>query len=147
MPSGVGRVVGGHVHSLHGGDRPTLGRGDSFLQLTEFVGQRRLVTHGGRHTSQKCGHFRTGLREAEDVVDEQQGVSPGGVTEPFGHCQRGQRDAETGSGWLVHLAEHHAGLLDDVTTGRADFGFLHFQPQVVPFAGSFTDPANTEYPP
>ncbi len=47
--------------------------------------------------------------------------------------------AQTGSGRLVHLAEHHAGLLDDAAAGVADLGFLHFQPEVGPFAGSLAD--------
>ncbi len=46
---------------------------------------------------------------------------------------------KTGSRRLVHLAEHHAGLLDDAAAGVADLGFLHFQPQVGPFAGSLAD--------
>ncbi len=43
-------------------------------------------------------------------------------------------------GFAVHLAEHHTGLLDDAAVGRADLRFLHFKPQVVPFAGPFSHP-------
>ena len=84
-------------------------------------------------------HFAAGLREAENVIDEQQRIGPGLIAEIFGHRQRRQGDAQTGSGRLVHLAEHHAGLLDDVAAGVADLGFLHFQPQVGSFAGSLAD--------
>ena len=87
----------------------------------------------------KRGHFAAGLREAEDVVDEQQRVGAGRVAEVLGHRQRRQGHAQTGSRRLVHLAEHHAGLLDNAAAGVADLGFLHFQPQVGPFAGPLAD--------
>ena len=35
------------------------------------------------------------------------------------------------------MAEHHGGLLDDAAARVADFGFLHFEPQVVALAGAF----------
>ncbi len=54
-----------------------------------------------------------GLREAEDVVDEQQRVGAGRVAEVLGHGQRREGDAETRARRLVHLAEDHAGLVDD----------------------------------
>ena len=102
-------------------------------------GQRGLITHGRRHAAQQGRHFAAGLREAEDVVDEQQRVGAGRVAEIFGHGQGRQRHPQTGAGRLVHLAEHHAGLLDDAAAGVADLGFLHFQPQVGSFAGSLAD--------
>ena len=84
-------------------------------------------------------HFAARLREAEDVVDEQQRVGAGLVAEVLGHRQRREGDAEAGAGRLVHLAEHHARLVDDAAAGLADLGFLHFQPQVGPFAGPLAD--------
>ena len=117
-----------------------LGRaGDAFLQLAHLRGQRRLITDGAGHTAQKRGHFRAGLREAEDVVDEQQRVGPGRVAEPLAHGQGRQGHAQTGAGRLVHLAEHHGRLRDDRAVGLADLGFLHFQPEVVAFAGALAD--------
>ena len=80
-----------------------------------------------------------GLREAEDVVDEQQRVGAGLVAEVLGHRQGRQGDAQPGARRLVHLAEHHARLIDDAAAGLADLGFLHFQPQVGPFAGPLAD--------
>jgi hypothetical protein len=59
------------------------------------------------------------------------------VAEVLGHRQGRQGDAQTGARRFVHLAEHHAGLLDHAAAGVADLGFLHFQPEVVPFAGPF----------
>ena len=73
-------------------------------------GQRRLITDGARHAAQERGHFAARLREAEDVIDEQQRVGAGRVAEVLGHRQGRQGDAEAGAGRLVHLAEHHAGL-------------------------------------
>ena len=102
-------------------------------------GQRRLVTHGGRHAAEQGRHFAARLREAEDVVDEQQRVGAGRVAEVLGHRQGREGHAETGARRLVHLAEHHARLLDDAAAGVADLGFLHFEPQVGPFAGPLAD--------
>ena len=84
-------------------------------------------------------HFAAGLRETEDVVDEQQHVGAGRVAEIFGHRQGRKGHAQTGAGRLVHLAEDHARLLDDAAAGIADLGLLHFQPQVVALAGPLAD--------
>ena len=118
---------------------PAAGRGDPFLQRTHLGGQRRLVTHRGRHAAEERGHFAARLREAEDVVDEQQRVGAGLVAEVFGHREGREGDAETGSGRLVHLAEHHARLIDNAAAGVADLGFLHFEPEVGAFAGPLAD--------
>src|SRR5690606_15324943 len=71
----VGQVVRGNVDGLHRGDRAVLGGGDALLQNAHFLGQGRLVTHRGRHTTQQRGHFGTGQGVAVDVVDEQQNVA------------------------------------------------------------------------
>ena len=44
-----------------------------------------------------------------------------------------------GAGGFVHLAEAHDGAVDDRLARAADFRFLHFEPEVVAFAGSFAD--------
>jgi hypothetical protein len=90
---------------------------------------------------------RTGLRETEDVVDEQQRVGAGFIAEIFGHRQGAQGDAQTRARRLVHLAEDHDGLIDDVLAGGADLRFLHFQPEVGSFAGSFADAGEDGIPP
>jgi hypothetical protein len=77
--------------------------------------------------------------EAENVVDEKQRVGASLVAEVFGHGQGRQRDAEAGSWGFVHLAEYHAGLLDDIAAGVADFGFLHFEPEIGSFASPLAD--------
>ena len=91
-------------------DGTFLGRGDAFLQVAHFGGERRLVTDGARRAAQQRGHFGTGLREAENVVHEQQHVLVLLVAEIFGHGERGQRHAETRAGRFVHLAVNQADL-------------------------------------
>ena len=73
---GIGEVVGGNVDRLHRGDRALLRRGDALLQLAHLRRQVRLVADGAGHAAEKRRHFRAGLREAEDVVDEEQHVLP-----------------------------------------------------------------------
>ena len=114
-------------------------RGDAFLELAHFRGQRRLIAHGAGHAAEQRRHFRAGLGEAEDVVDEQQRVGAGFIAEILGHGQGREGHAETRAGRLVHLAEDHDGLVDDALAGVADLGVLHFQPEVVAFAGAFAD--------
>jgi hypothetical protein len=124
----VGQVVRRHVHGLDRGDRADLGGGDALLQAAHFFGQRRLVAHGGRHAAQQRGHFGTGQGVAVDVVDEEQDVAAF-VAELLGHGQAGQRHAQTVAGGLVHLAEHHRDLVENV-------GLLHLVVEVVALAGT-----------
>ena len=104
----VGQVVRRHVHRLERSDRTLLGRGDAFLQVAHFRGERRLVTDGAGGAAEQRGHFGAGLRETENVVDEQQHVLVFFVAEIFGHGEAGQRDAQTRAGRLVHLAVHQS---------------------------------------
>ena len=101
---------------------------DALLQVAHLGGQRGLVAHSGRHTTEQCGHLGTGLREAEDVVHEQQHVLAL-VTEVLGLGQTRQADAQTGSRRLVHLAVDQAGLVDNA-------GVAHLQVQVGTLAGT-----------
>ena len=101
----VGQVVGRHVDRLHRGDRTLGGRGDAFLQAAHVGGERRLVTHGRGNAAQQRRHFRTGLGEAEDVVDEEQHVLAL-VAEIFGDGEARQADAGARARRLVHLAVH-----------------------------------------
>ena len=70
----VGVVVGRHVDRLHRRDRALLRRRDALLHLAHLAEQRRLVADRRRHAAEQRRHFRAGLREAEDVVDEEQHV-------------------------------------------------------------------------
>src|SRR5437016_1159679 len=69
--SGVGEIVGGHVNGLETRDRAFGGRGDALLQIAHLGGEGRLVADGAGRAAEQSGDFRTGLREAETVVDEQ----------------------------------------------------------------------------
>ena len=139
----VGQVVGRNVNRLHRGDRTLLRRGDAFLQSAHVGRQRRLITHGRRNTAQQRRHFRACLREAEDVVDEEQHVLAL-VAEVFGDGQTRERHAHTCARRLVHLAVHQRALR---TLGRAvvllridvDVRFDHFVIEVVAFARTLAD--------
>ena len=99
----VGQVVGGNVDRLHGGDRTLGRRGDALLQRAHVGRKRRLITHGGRNAAQERGDFRARLREAEDVVDEEQNVHAA-IAEILGDGQTGKRNAHARARRLVHLA-------------------------------------------
>ena len=128
----VGVVVCGHVDRLQRRDRVTTSRGDALLEDAHLVGQRRLVAHGGGHAAQQRGDLGTGLREAEDVVDEQQHVLVLDVAEVLGHRQGRQGDAKTRSRRLVHLAEDEGGLSEDA-------GLLHLGDEVVALTRALAD--------
>ena len=70
----IGVIVGRHINGLDRRDGTGFGRGDAFLHLAHFGRERRLVTHGGRHTAEKARHLGTGLRKAENIIDEKQHV-------------------------------------------------------------------------
>ena len=55
----VGQVVGRHVHRLERSDRAFLGRGDAFLEIAHFSGQRRLVTDGARRAAEQARTLRS----------------------------------------------------------------------------------------
>ena len=88
----VGQVVGWHIDRLHRGDRALLRRGDALLQCTHVGGQRRLIADGRWNAAEQRRHFRAGLGEAEDVVDEEQHILAL-VAEVLGHGQPRQPDA------------------------------------------------------
>jgi hypothetical protein len=102
--AGSVKVVRGHVNGLDRGDRAFVGGGDPLLEAGHFLGEGRLVTHGGRRAAEQRGDLGTGLGETEDVVDEEQHVLVVLVAEVFGHGERGEGDAQTRAGRLVHLA-------------------------------------------
>ena len=107
---GVGEVVGGHVDGLHRGDRALLRRGDALLQLAHLRRQVRLVADGGGHAAEQRRDLGARLREAEDVVDEEQHVLALGVAEVLGDGQAGQPDAQARARRLGHLAVDQRGL-------------------------------------
>ena len=83
-------------------------------------------------------HFRAGLGETEDVVDEEQHILAFGVAEVFGNGEARQADARARARRLVHLAvdQRHLGArpveLDDAR-------FDHLVVEVVALAGALAD--------
>ena len=95
---------------------PRVRRGDALLELAHLGGQGRLVADGARHAAQEGGDLGAGLREAEDVVDEEEDVLALVVAEVLGDGERGQAHAGAGAGRLVHLAvDERAWLLPGMT--------------------------------
>src|SRR5699024_5997061 len=117
---------------LQRGNRTALGGGNALLENTHLVSQGWLVTHGGRHTTQKGGNLRTCLGETEDVVDEQQHVLVLNIAEVLRHGQAGQSHAHTDSWWLIHLTEHQGGVLENAH-------FFHFEEEVGALTGTLTN--------
>ena len=107
-------------------------RGDALLERAHLVGEGRLVAHGGRHPAEQRGDLGAGLREPEDVVDEEQHVLLLHVAEVLRHRQRRQRDPQARARRLVHLAEDEGGLPEDA-------GLLHLDHEVVALTGALAD--------
>jgi len=106
----IGQVIGRHVDSLDGGNRSLLGGGNALLHETHIGGKGGLVSDGGRNTSQKGRHLRSGLGEAENVVNEKKHVLSLLVTEVFGNGKGSKGDTGTGTRGLVHLSIHEGSL-------------------------------------
>ena len=138
----IGQVVGRHVDRLHRGDRTLVGGGDALLQRAHVGGERRLITHGRGNTAEQRRHFRAGLREAEDVVDEEQHVLAL-IAEMLGDGQTGEADAGAGARRLVHLAEHQRAFrpspLASFCGSALTLGFDELVIEVVAFAGALAD--------
>ena len=98
-----------------------------------------LIADGAGHTAEQRRHFGTGLRETENVVDEEQRVGAFGVAEIFGDGQSRQRDAETRTWRLRHLSVNQRGLRFCRLAGLDYARLRHFQPQVVSFSGALAD--------
>src|SRR5262245_15050597 len=108
----VGEVVGRHVDRLHGGDRALGGRGDALLERAHVGGERRLVAHRRGDAAEQRRHLGARLREAEDVVDEEQHVLALFVAEVLGAGEGREADARARAGRLVHLAVDQRGLVE-----------------------------------
>ncbi len=135
---GVGQVVSGDVDGLNGGDGAFFGGGDAFLEGAHLGGEGGLVTDGRRHTTKEGGNFGACLGKAEDVVDEEKDVLAFFIAEVFGDGESRESDASASAGWFIHLAVDKAGFGEDAIA-VGEFGFGHFVPEVVAFAGTLTD--------
>ena len=129
----VGQIVRRDVNRLHRRDRAFLGRGDAFLQVAHLGRERRLITDRGGRASEQRRHFRAGLRETKDVVDEQQNVLVALIAEILRHRQSGERDAETRAGRLVHLAVNERDFRFAQILLIDDAGLAHFRVEIVAF--------------
>ena len=139
----VGQVVGRNVNRLHRGDRALVGGGDALLQRAHVGRERGLIAHRRGDAAEQRRHFRAGLREAEDVVDEEQHVLAL-VAEMLRDGQAGQADAGARARRLVHLAVHQRAFR---AGGRAvvllrvlvHAGLDHLVIEVVAFARALAD--------
>ena len=107
------------------------------VHATHVRGQGRLVTDGRGDTTEQGRHLRTGLGEAENVVNEEQHILALDVTEVLGDRQAGEGNTGTGTRGLVHLAEDESDL--GVTLEVDDTGLNHLVVQVVTLTGTLAD--------
>lgn len=105
--------------------------------LSHVSGQGRLVTDSGGDTSKQCGHFRTGLGETENVVDEQKHILTFLVTEVLGNGEAGEGNTGTGTRGLVHLTEDESDL--GFTLEVDDTGLDHLVVEIVTLTGTLAD--------
>jgi hypothetical protein len=96
---------------------PLRGRRDALLQRAHLRGQRGLITDGARDAAEERGHFGARLREAEDVVHEEEHVLAFDVAEVLGDGERREGDAGARAGRLVHLAVDQRGLREHGLAG------------------------------
>ncbi len=129
----VGQVVRRNVNGLNGGNRALGGGGNALLHRAHFGCERRLVTNRGGDTAKKRRHLCACLREAEDVINEEQNVLTFLVAEVFCLRQAGQRHARTRARRFVHLAvnEGHFGAF---AIQLDNAGVNHLVIEVVAFA-------------
>src|SRR4029453_16545790 len=127
-------------------------RCDPFLEITHFSGERPLVTGRRRRAPKQWGQFGGGLREPENVVDEEQYVLVLLVAEVLGDGECGEGDTKTRAGRLVHLTVDQSDLGAFQQYGEAvrtdlrvtllillnldDTGFDHFVIEVIALAGA-----------
>ena len=115
-------------------------RKHNYVHATHVSGQGWLVTDGGRNTAKKGRHLGTGLREAEDVVNEQQHILTLLITEVLGNSKTGQGDTSTSAWWFVHLSENKSDL--GVTLEVDDTSLNHFVVKIVTLTSTLTDTLN-----
>src|SRR5690606_26233009 len=121
-----------YVNCLNRGNRSFACTGDSFLQFPHFCSQIRLISDSRGHSTEQSRYFRSCLGEAEDVIDKQQYVLTLFIPKVFGNRQSGQGHSEPSSRRFRHLPIDQSCLVDDA-------GFVHLQPEIIPFARSLTD--------
>ena len=119
---------------------PVLGRGDPLLQLAHLGGQRRLVTDGGRACGRAAPTLREPACEKRKMLSTNSSVSAPVSSRNYSaivRAERATRRRAPGGSFIWPKTMH--GLVDDVLAGVADLGLLHFEPEVVAFAGALAD--------
>lgn len=107
------------------------------VHATHVCGQGGLVTDGRRDTTEQSRHLGTGLRETENVVDEEQHILTLLITEILRNRKTSKGDTGTGTGGLVHLTEYESDL--GVTLEVDNTGLNHFVVQVVTLTSTLTN--------
>ena len=98
-----------------------------------------MVSDGAGGAAEQRGHFGAGLREPEDVVDEQQHILILFVAEVFGDGEARQGDAQASAGGLIHLTVDKGNLrgAEVVLSDHARLG--HFLVEIAAFSGALAD--------
>ena len=99
----VGKVVRWHINGLYGCNGTLSRCRDPLLQTAHIRCEGWLIAHRRRDTTKQGGNFRTGLREAENVINEEENVLPL-ITEIFRNGKARQCHTRACAWWFVHLA-------------------------------------------
>eukprot|EP00056_Hartaetosiga_gracilis_P017347 m.7005 g.7005 ORF g.7005 m.7005 type:complete len:506 (+) comp5634_c0_seq1:128-1645(+) len=140
----IGQIISWHVHGLHRGNGSKSSGGNALLHGTHISGEGWLVTDSGRNTTKKGRHLRTGLCEAENVVNKEEHIAStssiriGKITERFSNSQTSEGNTGTCTWGLVHLTVHK-GHLGVITFKINHTTFNHLMVQIVTLTGALTN--------
>jgi hypothetical protein len=130
----VGKIIRGHIDGLDRGYGPGGGIADPLFQFRQFGAQGRLVPQARRQLAHESGDFHAGLDETKDIVDQEQHVLLGVITEILSHGEGCMAHAEPGPRRFIHLPENHYRAVQ--YTGR-----FHLPVQIFPLTAAFADAA------
>merc|ERR1719499_436888 len=135
----IRQVISRNIDSLDRGNGSFLRGANSILDCTNLPFQSGLVTDSGRNTSEQRTDFGTGLRESENVVNEQQHVLSVDITEVFGLGQTSKSNSHSHTSRLVHLSEHKSAFGLSSVMNFNNSSVTHFVVEVISFTSSFSD--------
>ena len=118
---------------------PLRGRGDALLQRAHLGAERGLVTDGARDTAEERRHLRARLREAEDVVDEEQHVLALFVAEVLGDGERARARRARGLRAARSSGRRPARSCEMTGSPVSSLRLLHLEVEVVAFARALAD--------
>jgi hypothetical protein len=101
--------------------------------------QASTDTRPPRQSSEQPGNLGASLDKAEKVVHEQKDILPALVAKIFRDRERGERDAPTRAGRLIHLSIDEHGSLEHA-------GVAHIEQHLVSFARALAHAGDTEIP-